>query len=245
MSNDAVDGDALDTAETGEAPEGAQSAEQLDAGTAETGEAQEGAEPSESSADEDGEQKSSIQKRFDELTRQRREAERERDWYREQLSARSEETEREVDLEGVKTLEDFEFDERKYQTYLFGEAQRRGAEEAKRVLESEHQRDRDLQKLASYEGKEAEFAADQDDFFEATRNPNLAITAVMHDIITEMDNGPGTLYYLAKNPEVSDRISRLPDRQAAIELGRRMGRLSLRYARKPTLSPRRRSRLNG
>jgi hypothetical protein len=161
-----------------------------------------------------------VQKRIDELTRLRREAERDREFWREQAMKKEPEKPEEVIEEPVKTLADFDYDEGAYQQHLFAKARAEAVNEAKRVLKEEQNHEITNRKLSTFRSKEAEFSKGVDDYVEAVTDPNLSISQTMADVATEMDNGPEVLYYLAKNPSLADEISRLSPLSAARELGR-------------------------
>jgi len=182
---------------------------------------QKGDEPSESSTEkeEKAEKKPNpAQKRIDELTRNRREAERDRDYWREQ--AMKKEPEKPVEAEPLKTLQDFDYDEAKYQDHLFAKAQEGAVDAARKVLKEEQGRETTSRKASSFRGKEAEFSKSVDDYHDVVTNPGLSISQTMAEVSMDMKNGPEVLYYLGKNPDLADEISRLPPLSAARELGR-------------------------
>ena len=161
-----------------------------------------------------------AQKRIDELTRIRRDAERDRDYWREQAMKQEPEKPAEVVDEPVKTLSDFDYDEAKYQQHLFEKARQGAVEEAKRVLAEEQSHERSNRKLSTFKSRETDFSKDVDDYREVVTNPNLSISQAMYDVTIDMENGPEVLYYLGKNPSLADEIAALPPLSAARELGR-------------------------
>lgn len=58
------------------------------------------------------------------------------------------------------------------------------------------------------------------DYDAVTRNPNVAITPVMAEVIRDSDVGPDVAYHLGKNPAEAARIAALPPNRQAVELGR-------------------------
>lgn len=191
----------------------------------EVDEGQKGDEPSESSTEteaEDTEDKKSdgVTARIDELTRLRRQAERDAEYWRNQAMKKEPEPEVKAEPEPVKTLADFDYDEGAYQQHLFAKARAEAVEEAKRVLQSEQSQQTTAKKIAEFRNREADFSKDVEDYIDVVTNPSLPISQEMADVAMEMENGPEVLYYLGKNPAIADEISRLSPLSAARELGR-------------------------
>jgi hypothetical protein len=65
------------------------------------------------------------------------------------------------------------------------------------------------------------------DFDAVALNPNLPITKEMAELIAEAENGDDIFYHLGKNPVELERISLLDSRDMARELGRLETRLSI------------------
>ena len=187
----------------------------------------------ESSPEEDSkeDEKKGIQKRIDELTRYRREAEREAAYWRELATKQPE-----PEPVNEKTLKDFDYDEMEYQKYLFSEAKRQAVEEAKRALSDDFRNNAERARLASFESIEKEYVKQYPDYMEVTRNPDVTYTQSMHQIVMEMDSGPDVTYFLCKNPEVAEKIARLSPQRQAIELGRIEERLISQKSQKPVVS---------
>ena len=168
------------------------------------------------SSDSSTETDDSVQKRIDELIFRQRQAERDAQYWKEQAQKEPEPKEPVV----VKTLEDFEYDEGKYQAYLFQEANKSAVQEAQRVLREEQERLNHERKYSSFQSKEDQYSKDVEDYYQVTRNSNVPITQQVVDVTADMDNGPAVLYYLAKNPSIADSISRMSPLATARELGR-------------------------
>lgn len=184
-----------------------------------------------SPAVESDEKPKGVGKRIDELTRNWRETERDRDYWRE-LALRNQspqpkaEPSQPVADEKLKTLADFEYDDAKYQSYIFEQAERRSVDAAKRVLEQERTQQTAAQRKASFQSRSAEFAKTVEDFSEVVSNPRLHISPAMAEAIQDSDDGPALAYHLGKNPDVADKIAQLPATAAARELGRIEARLA-------------------
>lgn len=125
--------------------------------------------------------------------------------------------------EKAKTLEDFGYDESKYQSYLFDQAEKRAVEAAKRVRleeQTQAQRERTLRK---FKEREVEFEKANPDY------RDLAYSAPISDrvaeLVMELETGPEIAHYLGKNKSIALSLNDLPPHIAAIELGRIDARL--------------------
>jgi hypothetical protein len=169
-----------------------------------------------------------VQKRLDELTRNWREAER-----REaallallQQQRTAPEAPQPTADDKPKTLADFEYDEGKFQAYIFDQAEKRAADAAKRELTAAQEREATERRKASFRSRSAEFAKTVEDFDSVARNPDLPISADMAEVIQDSDDGPALLYHLGKNPDIAEKIAQLPPKAAARELGKIEARLA-------------------
>ena len=149
---------------------------------------------SESSTDttEDAQKKDDEQRKFDKLTKKRRAAERDRDYWREQaLKSQYLKQVENVEPEPVKTLEDFGYDETKYQQHLFDQARKGAIEEAKRVLKEEMKQESVSKRMSEFNKRMEKFSETVDDFDDVVRNESLSISQTMADVASGMENGPG------------------------------------------------------
>jgi len=176
----------------------------------ESAESKDESQPSESSTEK---KKDGTQKRIDELTKYRREAERERDYYRNLAEAKQQAEP--ISAEPGKTLEDFDYDESKFATYL-GENARAAA---KAEVDREISIDRQARTQAEFSGRESDFSKDLDDYNLVTRNPDLQVTQDMLGAVQASKEGPALLYYLGKNPDVAAELASLPPLQMAVRIG--------------------------
>jgi len=165
-----------------------------------------------------------FQKRIDELTRNFRETQRDRDYWREQAVKQ---VPKEIpQVATPKTLQDFNYDERQYQAYVIDEAARVAAEKAGKSLKEQQAQDAAARRRSEFVQRENTFAKDLEDYYEVTRNPTLAITADMAEVINSSEDGAPLFYYLGKNPHVAENLAQLPPLIAARELGRLEGKLA-------------------
>jgi len=90
----------------------------------------------------------------------------------------------------------------------------------------------------AFETRVGEFRERAPDFDTVARNPNLPITPVMGEAITESDVGPQVAYWLGKNPSDAHRIASLPPVRQVAEIGRIEARLTAQpTAKKTTAAP--------
>lgn len=169
-----------------------------------------------------------AQKRIDELTRNWREEQRRT----EQLLAmvqqqKTVEPQKAPEPAKLPTLEEFGYDEAKYQAALIEYADRRASETVEKRF-SEYERQRAEQaRMESFATRQREFAKATPDFEDKVlRDPTLPITEAMRDVIVDSDAGPELAYYLANNRELAQQIAALPPHLAALEMGRIEGRLA-------------------
>lgn len=136
--------------------------------------------------------------RIDELTRQRREAERQADYWKQRASQTVDPNSLEYE-EGI----------------------------AERVSQRHRQEQADTarataEQLAAETFSYRETMAREKfaDYDTVTRNPNVPITPAMLDIIRDSDVGPDLAYHLARNVTEAARIAALPLNRQAVELGK-------------------------
>lgn len=186
--------------------------------------------------------KDGFSERVDELTRNWRETERDRDYWRElalrdqRRPAEREPSQREqqpVDQE-LKTLADFNYDERAYGQYV----QKVAEQAAERRVEGLRKEFRETQTQAERDAARSDFGEratawakeqkieDIDRMFADPRDGGPIITDSMAETIMDSELGPAVLHYLAKNRSVSNQIARMAPLQQAREIGRLEAKLS-------------------
>ena len=174
-----------------------------DASTEETGEADDaGAEPTKPK------QVPWFQKRIDELTAKRYEAERDAAYWRGKAETPTVQPE-------AQAVPDRWEDPEGYDRHLI--------EQAKKEVRSELQRDR---AASTYQERVAKVREAKPDFDSVTGNPALPVTPTMANVIFESDVGPEVAYHLGTNPGEAARIAALPEYRQAAELGKLEAKLS-------------------
>ena len=193
-----VEADAVVTEETDETDNG-----EAEASAEEAGEPEDPSPP----------KKDGTQKRIDEITREKHDARREAEYWKKQAQDNQVAPE---PVEPGKTLADFEYDEGKFTEYLSNQAKADAQAETDKVVAQE----RDARLHADFSGRENEFSKDVDDYHTATTSDSLQFSADMRDATLTADEGPALRYYLAKNPEVSAKLSKMAPYDMAMELGK-------------------------
>lgn len=168
------------------------------------------------------------QKRIDELTRNWREEQRRNEQLL-SLVQQQRPVEPPKAQEPVKlpSLEEFGYDEAKYQAALLEYAEKRAEAVVERRLSEVDKQRAEQTRMESFVTRQKEFAKATPDFDDKVlRDPTLPITSAMRDVIVDSPAGPELAYYLANNREAAEAISTLPPHLAALEMGRIEGRLS-------------------
>ena len=218
-----------------------QVAEDQATATAEDGDTGDDAAAAGDQTEGDGQQpkpRKSPQERIDEVTRARREAERDRDYWREQALANQQPAKpaRETAEDAEPDPSDYEHGEldarfiRDHATY---HAKRTFREEN---AQAEAQRQRQGQ-LATFEAKADAFSEKTPDYYDVVGSDFGKVarlcTPVMGDAILASEAGPELAYHLAKSPSEARRIAALNPLAQAMELGK----LAQRLASPPAPTP--------
>lgn len=173
-----------------------------------------------------------VQKRIDELTRKRRDAERDAEYWRAQALRAQPHPEPQTvkpaePPQAGKKLSDFGYDEAQYQEYLFEQAEQRAVKAAETVLTRKQEESSRMHAITAHKAREAKFAKDVPDYFEVAHY--APITESMAQLVIESDQSAELAYHLGKNPEIAAKIAQLPPLAQA----REMGRLEAKLAEKP------------
>lgn len=179
--------------------------------------------------DEQGRFKPKLQKRIDELTRARHQAERDRDYWRQQAEARQAPP-------AAPKPEDFASDD-DYQQALLDHRIESGIN---RKLSTEAQQRADMADQQANEVRDQTYAERMraatvriPDFAEVVGKANIDVRQEVIDAIKDSDHGPDIAYHLAKNPDEARRLSQMDTRT----LDRAIGRMEADFAAKGTAAP--------
>ena len=166
-----------------------------------------------------------VQKRIDELTRQKRESEREAAFWREAAQAKPKEAEPEKPKRA-----DFADDEA-YLDARDAYVEAKAVSKAKAELAAEnvkHSQEKAAQTVAqTYGERVSAFKAQTEDFDEVMQAAeDIRVSAAARDAILESEMGPQVAYHLAKHPEVAAKLAGMSPLTQVRELGKLETQLS-------------------
>lgn len=168
----------------------------------------------------------SLQGRIDDLTAQRREAERERDYYRALAEPQPAQN---PPLGAKPDRDDFVTDDDFLEALADWKIDSRFAEQAQT---------REVQTLeAGFAARQAEAVQAIPDYLEVVGNSTVELTPHIQRAIMESDEGPKLAYHLAQNPAVAERLFNMSDIQSVMELARIGERLKASPAKSPSKAP--------
>lgn len=220
-----VDNSHKDPAFAAQAPQQAQETQQNDAEDQGGGEGEQNmSEQSAATENESAPQKPrGVQKRLDELTREKHEARREAEHWREMAMRQQPQQPAQPAQQPKQEASDEPLFEEYMDVAAYTKAvikwqkdqdQKAAAQQKAEQEKSERQK--------KFQDSAQKFSETAPDFAELVfQNPNLPITEVMVDVMTEADNPAAVAYYLAKNPEEAARIAAM----SPAGVGRAIGRI--------------------
>jgi hypothetical protein len=162
-----------------------------------------------------------IERRFAEITATWRQVER-RAMTAEQRAAQLEQQLKQIQTqkeESPKKLEDFGYDEIKYQDYLDKRAETRAAEAAKRAIAEQETLAQKERRLRKFKEREAEYEKTAKDYREVAYS-DFPLSNELLDVVMDLESGPELIHYLGKNKQTAFELSDLPVHIAAVRLGR-------------------------
>ena len=184
-------------------------------------------------APESGSEPEWFKKRFDEITGRFRSEERRAsaaEMRAMQLEQQLRQMQAPVAKEEAKTLADFEYDEGKYQSYLFQQAEKRAVEAARKARDEDKELAQRASRTRKFQEREVAFEKETKDYRDVAHFAPIGDS--LAEIIQDMDSGPEIAYYLGKHRDVALSLNELPAHIAAVELGRIDARLTAEKAAK-------------
>lgn len=176
--------------------------------------------------------KNGAQKRIDEITRDKYDAIKERDYWRKEALKNKEAPPAQQAPEAKEAPKQDDYED--YDDYLVAKAeynveQKLRAENAKKTAEQkEAERNQKQQQNQQNFNTHAEKAREKyDDFDTVALNPTLPTSDAMYESIVESDMGAEVLYYLGQHMDEAYGIAQMSDLSAAREIGRIEAKLSL------------------
>lgn len=198
-------------------------------------------EPEETSAEPEKPKAKGVQKRLDELTKLRYDAERDRDYWR-QLAMQAQQPQQqqpqapqaqpdvEPQVQNFSTYEEYTKAMASYTVRQEIRAQQEQVAQQRAQYEAMARRE-------AFEQKIRTFSEQAPDFHSVAMNPSLPINDAMAEAIQSSDIGPALLYHLGKNPQEAQRISQMSPYQAALQLGKLEAQLSAPQPKRVTNAP--------
>lgn len=172
-------------------------------------------------AKQDKPKRKGVGKRIDELTKEKYDAQRERDHWR-QMAEKAQQTESQPaqapkpDSNAEPTLEDCDFDPTEYQRRFY-----KWARENEKVQERTQKAQQQYQeRVRTVAEKEAAFTAEHPDYDAVARAPNVPITGFMAAAMFEGDDTPAVAYYLGKNLDEAAKIAQMSPIAQAKAIGK-------------------------
>lgn len=169
-----------------------------------------------------------VGKRIDELTKEKYDAQRERDYWRElamkgqspqgQPPQASQPVQAAHKETGEPTLESCDFDPVEFNRRWYQWARNQ-----------ERQQEQAIAKHRKFQESEAAFRAEHPDYDAVTRNPSLPITPAVAAVIVDTDNPAAIAYYLGQNPNEAAAIAQMSE----LQMGRAIGRIEAKLSAPP------------
>lgn len=163
-----------------------------------------------------------VGKRIDELTREKYDAQRERDYWREQAirnqrqpEQRQEQASQEDEASDEPTMEQHGWDIAAYTKALYDWHKQRDAKTAQKAKDAESEQER----AKRYQDSVNQFAEQHPDFYDVFHG-GLPVSVLMAEAITEADNPAAIAYYLGQNPDEAARIAALSPSGVSRAIGR-------------------------
>jgi hypothetical protein len=170
--------------------------------------------------DEQGRFKKGVQPRIDELTRARREAEREAAYWRARATAGQtgqEQAQSPAPAASTKPTPD-QFGD--YGAYVEALTDWK-TEQALLKREADHAKAQEAAtKAKTWDERQGAARTAMPDYDEVVGGSDTPVAQHVIDAILESENGPGLVYHLAKNPDVAERLNGMSPLAAARELGK-------------------------
>lgn len=202
--------------------------------TAETDAPEEG-EGDEQARDEKGKFKGDgVQKRIDELTRARREAEREVKYWRGVATQTAQVDDGDEPSSDQFADNDGNLDTRAYAKAVAQWAAKQAVAETQRQQASTSA---ETARQAVWLAREAEAKATIADYDAVVPTSTVPVKPHVVDALMDSEAGPALVYHLAKNPAVAERLNGMSPLRAAIELGRLETTLTAPAVKAPSNAP--------
>lgn len=178
--------------------------------------------------------KKGFQKRISELTRKNRQAESERDYWREQaMKSQPQQSSPAQASESKPEPEPREEDFESYEEYIAAKAEHRTLQkiEQRRIQEAKQSAFEAEQKafeshLSDFRKRADKLAERVPDYWEMVNSAEVSFKKNTARMLAKSQNGPALVYYLATHDDVAQEISALSDEEAIYRLGQLEAKLT-------------------
>lgn len=184
-----------------------------------------------------------VGKRIDELTKEKHDALREREYWRQEAERQAEQlrqlqqpskptdkTAAQADHQGRPTLEQFDFDQDAY-------AEAVAEWKFNELIQKQESTRKAQERQRSFAEKEAAFLAEHPDYEAVAKAPHVPITQAVAEEILQADNPPAIAYYLGSHLDEAAAIAQMSPAQISRAIGRIEGRLSAPVASESPRQP--------
>lgn len=187
--------------------------------------------------DERGRFKSEAQNRINELTRARRQAERERDALMAEVE-RYRQPQQTAPADKPPAFEDFQ-DLNQWAAAVAQHARQSALTEAERKFSERQQQTSQEQVFGQYEARERQYAAAHPDYAEAidSLRSSVRFAPSTLEVIATSEHGPAVVHHLGKHLDEADRLARMPPHMQAAEVARIEARVSAPKPKPVTKAP--------
>jgi hypothetical protein len=160
-----------------------------------------------------------VAKRIDELTRLRRDAERDRDYWREfAMKAQTPQAQPVAQQpERPKALKDFNYDEKAYTDHLYTEARKVADAAAKEAGVRFRAEQEAIARRAKFDERVTQFKSTVEDYDEVVHD-STPVSEHMADAIMDSDEAGALMYYLGQNPDVATKLYHMSAAKAGREI---------------------------
>jgi hypothetical protein len=160
-----------------------------------------------------------IQKRIDEITKARREAERERDFWRSQAEKQAKAEYQQYSVGQKPTLEQFDYDQEQYLEALADYKLQSKLAENQAQVHKQQVNQQELQEVQQFKQREYEVMSEFPDYQQKVYANDVPITDTMAKAIRIDENGARVAYFLASYKDIAYRIANMTPREQFLAIG--------------------------
>lgn len=170
-------------------------------------------------------EKGRFQSRLNEITRARREAERERDFYRQQAETYQRQIQQPPQHQprnDMPTPEDFGYDLAQWGQAVTEKLRIEAMQTADERFWQQTMQQQQSQVFSQFEAREQAYAQSNPEYFDRVEQLTSVVNfnPVVGEILATSDQGPALVDYLAQHLYEADQLARMPPHLAAVQLGR-------------------------